>query len=144
MRALADDVRAHERDNQALVDDMKALKHVTDATLSVMLQRAKEQRRIRNTLSVLSRLRPVLEITTKMRESLENKDYDKLAEDYCRLKYHSHKSTLALLQRVFAAAHEIATAANTELLGHFDDFSLSVQDQVSADSTGLATPVISV
>lgn len=132
VRALTDDIRTHERDNQALVDDMKALRQVTDSTLSVMLQRAKEQRRIRNTLSVLSRLRPVLDITTKMKESLQNKDYDKLAEDYCRLKYHSHKSSLSLLQRVFAAAHEIAATANTELLNHFDDFSLSVQDQVSA------------
>lgn len=130
VRALADDIRVHERDNQALVDDMKALKQVTDSTLSVMLQRAKEQRRIRNTLSVLSRLRPVLDITTKMKESLQNKDYEKLAEDYVRLKYHSNKSNLAVLQKVFKAAHEIAASANAELLKHFDDFSLSVQDQV--------------
>lgn len=130
VRSLAEDIRAHQRDNETLVTDMKALQDVTDSTLSVMLQRAKEQRHIRNTLAVLTRLRPVLDITTKMKESLQNKDYDKLAEDYCRLKYHSHKSNLVVLQRVFTAAHEIAASANSELLKHFDDFSLSVQDQV--------------
>lgn len=134
VRALADDIRTHQGESEQLLDGMKALKQVADSTLSVMLQRAKEQRRIRNTISVLSRFRPVFEITTKMKESMANKNYEKLAEDYCRLKYHSAKSSISVLQQVFTAAHEIAQAANTELLQHFDDISLSVAEQKRAIS----------
>lgn len=134
VRTLADDIRTHQGESEQLLDGMKALKQVTDSTLSVMLQRAKEQRRIRNTISVLSRFRPVFEITTKMKESMASKNYEKLAEDYCRLKYHSAKSNISALQQVFTAAHEIAQAANTELLQHFDDISLSVAEQKRAIS----------
>ncbi|GLE05229.1 hypothetical protein PINS_up014229 [Pythium insidiosum] len=111
---------------------MTALKQVTDSTLSVMLQRAREQRRIRNTLAVLHRFRPVFEITTKMKDSLQRQDFEKLAEDYCRLKTHQSKSNIAALQRVVAAAHEVAKLANTQLLQCFDGVSLSVQDQKRA------------
>lgn len=138
VRALADDVRAHQSENEQLLDAMATLKQVTDSTLSVMLQRAKEQRRIRNTISVLSRFRPVFEITTKMKASLRDKNYEQLAEDYCRLKYHSSKSNISALQQVFTAAHAIAQAANAELLQHFDDTSLSVAEQVRRVDLALA------
>jgi hypothetical protein len=129
VRALSEDIKAHSKDNELLVSDMKMLKQVTDSTLSVMLQRAKEQRRIRNTIAVLNRFRPIFEITTKMKASLQAKDYDKLAEDYCRLKFHQTKANIAALQPALTAAHEIAKKANAELLKHFDDVSLSVKDQ---------------
>ncbi|TMW56704.1 hypothetical protein Poli38472_006714 [Pythium oligandrum] len=132
VRGLSDDIRTHQKESDQLVTDMKTLKQVTDSTLSVMLQRAKEQRRIRNTLAVLIRFRPIFEITTKMKESLQSKDYEKLAEDYCRLKFHHSKTHIAALQPVLAAAHEVARKANTELLQHFDDTSLSVKDQKRA------------
>lgn len=130
MRALADDIRTHQGESEQLLDGTQTLKQVTDSTLSLMLQRAKEQRRIRNTLSVLSRFRPVFEITTKMKESLASRNYEKLADDYCRLKHHTAKANISVLHRVFTAAHEIAQTANTELLKHFDDVSLSVAEQV--------------
>lgn len=127
---LADEVHTHQNESAELLDSVQTLKHVTDSTLSLLLQRAKEQRRIRNTLSVLSRFRPVFEITTKMKESLANRNYEKLADDYCRLRNHSSKASISVLQQVFTAAHDIALAANTELLEHFDDVSLSVAEQV--------------
>ncbi|DAZ98212.1 TPA: hypothetical protein N0F65_005344 [Lagenidium giganteum] len=132
VRTLAEDIRLHQQDNEQVVTDMKNLKQVTDTTLSVMLKRAKEQRRIRNTLAVLARFRPIFEITTKMQESRQRKHYEKLAEDYVRLKFHSTKSNISALQQVFAAAHEIALATNAELLAYFDDVSLSVTDQKRA------------
>ncbi|KAJ0399910.1 hypothetical protein P43SY_008116 [Pythium insidiosum] len=132
VRALADDIRAHQQENAQLVGDMAALKQVTGSTLSVMLQRAREQRRIRNTLAVLHRFRPVFEITTKMKDSLQRQDFEKLAEDYCRLKTHQSKNNIAALQPVMTAAHEVAKLANAQLLQCFDSVSLSVQDQKRA------------
>lgn len=130
VRSLGDDIRSHNNESEQLANDMKTLKETTDSTLSVMLQRAKEQRRIRNTLNVLARFRPVFEIASKMHESMQKKDFEKLADDYCRLKYLSSKSNLLVLKQVFAAAQKIAQEANDELLTYFDDTSLSIKDQV--------------
>ncbi|RLN06016.1 hypothetical protein BBJ28_00004487 [Nothophytophthora sp. Chile5] len=134
VRALATDVSAHHRDTEALVGDMQSMRRVADASLAVMLQRAREQRRIRHTLAVLARLRPILELTARMKASLRLKDYDALAADYARVKHQSSKTgNLAVpLKRVVAAAHEIAATANAELLQRLEDMSASVTDQKRA------------
>lgn len=130
VRSLGDDIRSHNNESEQLANEMKTLKETTDSTLSVMLQRAKEQRRIRNTLNVLTRFRPVFEIVSKMHASMLTKDFEKLADDYCRIKYLSSKSNVLVLKQVFAAAQEIAQGANDELLAYFNDTSLSIRDQV--------------
>ncbi|KAL3661449.1 hypothetical protein V7S43_013651 [Phytophthora oleae] len=113
---------------------MQNLSRVADASLAVMLQRARDQRRIRHTLAVLARLRPILELTGKMKVSLREQDYDKLAVDYARLKHQSGKiaNLAAPLKRVVAAGHEIAATANAELLQKLEDMSASVADQKRA------------
>ncbi len=78
VRSLADEIRVHQNENEDILKDMKNLKQITDSSLSVMLKRAKEQRRTRNTIQVLTRFRPIFEITSKMKESLTNKDYEKV------------------------------------------------------------------
>ncbi|KAE8911149.1 hypothetical protein PF005_g9090 [Phytophthora fragariae] len=134
VRALAVDVSAHQQETEALVGDMQNLSRVADASLAVMLQRAREQRRIRHTLAVLARLRPILELTSKMKASLRVQDYDTLAVDYARLKYQSGKiaNLAAPLKRVVIAGHEIAATANAELLKRLEDMSASVADQKRA------------
>ncbi|OWZ24504.1 hypothetical protein PHMEG_000457 [Phytophthora megakarya] len=134
VRALAADVSAHQKETEALVGDMQNLSRVADASLAVMLQRAREQRRIRHTLAVLARLRPILELTGKMKASLRIQDYDTLAIDYARLKHQSSKiANLAPpLKRVVTAGHEIAATANEELLRKLEDMSASVTDQKRA------------
>ncbi|KAJ8569561.1 hypothetical protein ON010_g5696 [Phytophthora cinnamomi] len=132
VRALAADVSAHQQETEALVGDMQNLSLVADASLAVMLQRAREQRRIRHTLVVLARLRPILELTSKMKTSLRIQDYDTLAVDYARLKHQSGKiaNLAAPLKRVVTAGHEIAATANAELLKRLEDMSASAADQV--------------
>ncbi|KAL4087173.1 hypothetical protein PRIC1_013071 [Phytophthora ramorum] len=134
VRALASDVSAHHQESEALVGDMKNLTRVADVSLAVMLQRAREQRRIRHTLAVLSRLRPILELTSKMKASLRIQDYDTLVVDYARLKHQSGKiaNLAAPLKRVVTAGHEIAATANAELLRRLEDMSASVADQKRA------------
>ncbi|KAG6977424.1 hypothetical protein JG688_00000351 [Phytophthora aleatoria] len=134
VRTLAADVSAHQQETEALVGDMQNLGRVADASLAVMLQRAKEQRRIRHTLAVLARLRPILELTGKMKASLRIQDYDTLAVDFARLKHQSGKiaNLAAPLKRVVIAGHEIAAAANAELLRKLEDMSASVSDQKRA------------
>jgi len=61
VRSLADDMRVHQNENEEILKDMKNLKQITDSSLSVMLKCAKEQRRIRNTIQVLTRFRPIFE-----------------------------------------------------------------------------------
>ncbi|KAF4322292.1 hypothetical protein BBO99_00004079 [Phytophthora kernoviae] len=131
VRALATDVSTHQRETETLVTDMQNLRRVADASLAVMLQRAREQRRIRHTLSVLARLRPILELTGKMRASLRLQDYDTLAVDYARLKHQNSRiANLApSLKRVVTAGHETAATANAELLRRLEDMSVSVTDQ---------------
>lgn len=132
VRVLAADINAHQHETEALVGDIQNLSRVSDASLAVMLQRARDQRRIRHTLAVLARLRPILELTSKMKASLRIQDYDKLAVDYARLKHQSGKiaNLAAPLKRVVAAGHEIAATANTELLRKLEDMTASVADQV--------------
>ncbi|KAG6611203.1 Vacuolar-sorting receptor 1 [Phytophthora cinnamomi] len=134
VRALAADVSAHQQETEALVGDMQNLSLVADASLAVMLQRAREQRRIRHTLVVLARLRPILELTSKMKTSLRIQDYDTLAVDYARLKHQSGKiaNLAAPLKRVVTAGHEIAATANAELLKRLEDMSASAADQKRA------------
>ncbi|KAG7398835.1 Vacuolar-sorting receptor 1 [Phytophthora boehmeriae] len=134
VRALAADVTTHQRETETLLADMQHLRRVADASLAVMLQRAREQRRIRHTLAVLARLRPILELTGKMKASLRLQDYDTLAVDYARLKHQSGRiSGLApSLKRVVTAGHEIAATANAELLRRLEDMSVSVTDQKRA------------
>ncbi|POM65474.1 Hypothetical protein PHPALM_18801, partial [Phytophthora palmivora] len=134
VRTLAADVSAHQKETEALVGDMQNLNRVADASLAVMLQRAREQRRIRHTLAVLARLRPILELTSKMKASLRIHDYDTLAVDYARLKHQSSKiaNLAAPLKRVVGAGHEIAATANEELLRKLEDMSASVVDQKRA------------
>ncbi|ETM39744.1 hypothetical protein L914_14134 [Phytophthora nicotianae] len=134
VRTLAADVGAHQQETEALVGDMQNLSRVTDASLAVMLQRAREQRRIRHTLAVLARLRPILELTSKMKASLRIQDYETLAVDYARLKHQSGKiaNLAAPLKRVVTAGHEIAATANAELLRKLEDMSASVSDQKRA------------
>ncbi|KAI9989335.1 hypothetical protein PInf_019613 [Phytophthora infestans] len=134
VRTLAADVSAHQQDTEALVGDMQNLSRMTDASLAVMLQRSREQRRIRHTLAVLARLRPILELTSKMKASLRVQDYDTLAVDYARLKHQSDKiaNLAAPLKRVVTAGHEIAATANAELLQKLEDMSASVSDQKRA------------
>ncbi|GMF15449.1 unnamed protein product [Phytophthora lilii] len=135
VRALAADVSAHQRESEALVGDMQNLSRVADASLAVMLHRAREQRRIKHTLAVLARLRPILELTSKMKASLRVKDYDTLAVDYARLKHQSNKiaNLAAPLKRVVTAGHDIAATANAELLTRLEDMSASVADQRAID-----------
>lgn len=132
VRALAADVSAHQQETEGLVEDMQNLSRVADASLAVMLLRAREQRRIRHTLAVLARLRPILELTSKMKASLRIKDYDTLAVDYARLKHQSGKiaNLAAPLKRIVTAGHVIAATANVELLRRLEDMSASVADQV--------------
>ncbi|KAK1945262.1 Vacuolar-sorting receptor 1 [Phytophthora citrophthora] len=134
VRVLAADINTHQQETEALVSDMQNLSRVTDASLAVMLQRARDQRRIRHTLAVLARLRPILELTSKMKASLRIQDYDKLAVDFARLKHQSGKiaNLAAPLKRVVAAGHEIAATANAELLRKLEDMSASVADQKRA------------
>ncbi|KAG1699567.1 hypothetical protein DVH05_012978 [Phytophthora capsici] len=134
VRVLAADINAHQHETEALVGDIQNLSRVSDASLAVMLQRARDQRRIRHTLAVLARLRPILELTSKMKASLRIQDYDKLAVDYARLKHQSGKiaNLAAPLKRVVAAGHEIAATANTELLRKLEDMTASVADQKRA------------
>eukprot|EP00644_Phytophthora_capsici_P016819 jgi/Phyca11/21433/fgenesh1_pg.PHYCAscaffold_95_\ len=123
VRVLAADINAHQHETEALVGDIQNLS-----------RRARDQRRIRHTLAVLARLRPILELTSKMKASLRIQDYDKLAVDYARLKHQSGKiaNLAAPLKRVVAAGHEIAATANTELLRKLEDMTASVADQKRA------------
>ncbi|KAG7391876.1 Vacuolar-sorting receptor 1 [Phytophthora pseudosyringae] len=134
VRALAADVSAHQHETEALVGDMQHLSRVAESSLAVMLQGAREQRRIRHTLAVLARLRPILELTSKMKSSLRIQDYDTLAVDYARLKHQSGKiaNLAAPLKRVVTTGHEIAATANAELLRKLEDMSASVVNQKHA------------
>lgn len=128
---MAADVSSHHGDTEALVTDMHNLNHVTDASLAVMLQRARKLRQIRHTLAVVARLRPILELTSKMKINLLLKNYDTLAIEYTRLKHQSAKlvSLAPPLKRIVLAGHNIAATANTELLQKLEDMTASVTNQ---------------
>ncbi|CEG47206.1 Sec5 subunit of exocyst complex [Plasmopara halstedii] len=131
VRTLAADISLHHQDTKALITDTHNLHRVTDASLTVMLQRARKMRQIRHTLVVLTRMRPILELTSKMKVNLLLQDYDTLALEYTRLKHQSAKlASLALpLKRVVTAGHDIAATANTELLQKFEDMTATAADQ---------------
>jgi hypothetical protein len=51
VHSLAEEIRTHDKENQEFLKEMKHLKDITDSSLSIMLKRSKEQRRIRNIIS---------------------------------------------------------------------------------------------
>ncbi|ETV80921.1 hypothetical protein H257_06370 [Aphanomyces astaci] len=117
IREVAEEIRAHETDSELLTTAYQKLKHSTDTTLSLMLQRCEEQRKIQHAMAVLHRFRPMLEVPARLRSHLQNRDYLHLVEEYLQLKANVTKANVAtLLKPVFDAAHATAVQANAALL----------------------------
>jgi len=78
IRDVAEEIRNHKSDSEDLMNAFRNLKGTTDSTLSLMLQRCEEQRKIQNTLAVLQRFRSMFETPARMKASLLRKEYEKV------------------------------------------------------------------
>ncbi|ETV98003.1 hypothetical protein H310_09304 [Aphanomyces invadans] len=117
IREVAEEIRAHQADSELLTAAYQKLKNSTDVTLSLMLQRCEEQRKIQHAMAVFHRFRPMLEVPARLRSHLQQRDFLKLVEEYLQLKSNVAKANLStLLKPVFDAAHATAVQANAELL----------------------------
>ncbi|KAF0700361.1 Aste57867_9111 [Aphanomyces stellatus] len=123
---VAEEIRTHEADSELLTTAYQKLKSNTDTTLSLMLVRCEEQRKIQHAMAVLHRFRSMFEIPARLRDFLHKKDYVKLVEEFTQLKANVAKSNLTdLLKPVYDAAHRTAVQANTELLLQIETPALS-------------------
>ncbi|OQR81839.1 hypothetical protein THRCLA_11362 [Thraustotheca clavata] len=121
IREVAEEIRTHESDSERLMNAFHSLKSTTDSTLSKMLKRCEEQRKIRHALAVLTRYRSLFEIPTRMRENMTNKQYTKLVENYLHVKSNANKVNMAIIKPVLDAAQKLAVEANEYLLKVLED-----------------------
>ncbi|RHZ28348.1 hypothetical protein DYB37_002466 [Aphanomyces astaci] len=151
---VAEEIRAHETDSELLTTAYQKLKHSTDTTLSLMLQRCEEQRKIQHAMAVLHRFRPMLEVPARLRSHLQNRDYlhvplihayrhlnhelVQLVEEYLQLKANVTKANVAMLLKpvlllfqVFDAAHATAVQANAALLQVIESPTASLSTHVN-------------
>lgn len=129
VRSLLDAIHSHSDDFGHFVKAAETLTDITDSSLALMVQRAKEQRKLKNALHVLSRFRPILELTSQLKQSLQQAKYDPFVEAYQRLQFHALKSKQSVFQNVFKAVHAIAKQANDAILLQFETRILSVDQQ---------------
>ncbi|RHY30056.1 hypothetical protein DYB32_004650 [Aphanomyces invadans] len=75
IREVAEEIRAHQADSELLTAAYQKLKNSTDVTLSLMLQRCEEQRKIQHAMAVFHRFRPMLEVPARLRSHLQQRDF---------------------------------------------------------------------
>lgn len=112
------------------MEAMGNLTQITDATLHLMLKRAQEQRNLRNAIHILTRFRPIFELTYQLKRCLQQKNYSEFLQIYARIQYRARKSTGSVLRQVLDTATHIAKDANNCLLELFDHAMLPIETQV--------------
>nr|CCA16098.1 conserved hypothetical protein [Albugo laibachii Nc14] len=129
VRSLSDAIRLHFDDLESFSKAAESLTSITNSSLKRMLQRVKEQRKLKNAIYVLGRFRPILEMTLQLKQSLHEAKFDQFVEEYKRLQFHAVKSNKSVFQQVFQAANAIAQQANDAILLQLDRNVVSVDQQ---------------